>query len=100
MGKLITSFGIGFATAAVVGVALFGVMRPAEAHDYLLSDWVRMSPDAKLAHARDVVGDGEGRMERARGILYCLHDVAKSGGAQSDINLRDAVSTCRSTSHI
>lgn len=100
MGKLITSFGIGFATAAVVGVALFGVMRPAEAHDYLLSDWVQMSPDAKLAHARDVAGDGEGRMERARDILYCLHDAAKTDEAQRDVNLREAVSTCRSLLHI
>ncbi|RTL67071.1 MAG: hypothetical protein EKK41_17790 [Hyphomicrobiales bacterium] len=100
MGKFVTSFGIGFATAAVVGVALFGVMRPAEAHDYWLSDWVRMSPDAKLAHARDVVGDGEGRMERARSMLFCLHDAAKAGGTQSDVNLREAVSTCRSLLHI
>ena len=98
MGKLITSFSLGFAAATVVGIALFGVMRPAHAHDEHLSDWIQMSPEAKLAHASQVAGSGPGRMERAREILYCLHDAAKSqqdAAERTDVNLTAAIAVCR-----
>lgn len=95
MGRLITSFGIGFATAAVIGVAVAGLMRPAEAREYSLGDWVQMAPEAKVEHARQVAGDGPMRMQDARAIMFCLHDAARATPAITSLGLNDAVEACR-----
>ncbi|MDX2205744.1 MAG: hypothetical protein NW223_23535 [Hyphomicrobiaceae bacterium] len=106
MGRFITSFGIGFAAAALIAVALSTVMRPAQAGDHTLGDWLGMSPEAKLEHARQVAGNGPARMETARAILFCLHDAARPSpglsseeveSARRQLNLNDAVNACRSS---
>lgn len=96
MGRLITSFGLGFAVAALIGVAVSGLLRPAEAREYSLGDWIQMAPEAKLEHARQVAGEGPARMRDARAIMFCLHDAARATPAITALGLNDAVEACRS----
>ena len=95
MSRFATSFSFGFATAALVGAALLIVMKPAQATETSLADWMRMSPDAKLAHAREVAPDRSG-MEHARAILFCLHDMTVPAAYNpSDVGLNAAVHRCQ-----
>ncbi len=95
MSRFATSFGLGFASAALFGAALLLVLKPAQATETSLRDWMRMSPDAKLAHARQVTPEAAG-MERTRAILFCLHDLtSRARGNPGTIDLSVAVHQCR-----
>lgn len=96
MTKFSTSFGLGFASAVFLGATLLFVLKPAQAGEQSLGDWVRMSPDAKLAHARQASAHAGGvAMEQARALLYCLHDRAVPAGGQIDVALNEAVRACQ-----
>jgi hypothetical protein len=110
MTKFAASFSFGFAGAILLGAAMLFVIKDAQARDDSLNAWVVSSPDAKLAHARQVARnlsspnqDG-GELEAARQIMFCLHDVARSAGDRVEPRvgsgrtgraLNEAVETCR-----
>ena len=95
MSRFATSFGLGFASAAIFGAALLLVLKPAQATETSLGDWLRMSPDAKLTHARQVTPRAAG-MQRTREILFCLHDMTAPPHANPGaIDLGVAVHRCR-----
>ena len=94
MSKYATSFSMGFAAAVFLGATLLMVLRPAEASEPSLGDWVRMRADAKVAHARHVTAGDD---VRARGLMFCLHELtaARADHARAHLGLGDAVHACK-----